>query len=478
MSERSKAAQPLSPWWRHGTLLVMIFGFSVLTVVTVLTYTNAPPVPRQIVDPAGRVFYTGAEIEQGQGVFLKHALMEHGTLWGHGAYLGPDYTAEHLHREVGILREVLAESRFGKAFADLSAGNQAEVAGVVRTELKVNRYEEPNGTLRLTLGELAASRTLERYWAEYFSKENFAPGLAAKSIDDPREIRALNAYFAWATWATVTNRPGKDYTYTNNWPYDPDAGNHPSTAAYVWSALSLVSLLGGLGLILLIFGRFHFLGWEGEGDDPEPPPGPRRARADSEPKGHRQVLRRGGGPLPASGRRRGSACPLPGRAVLVLRLRRDRPAGALQPPSHLPPPARHLLDRHGLGGRRTVPRSARCGWRSSRAALAGGRSFLGAGRRGGRKPDRRVPGGDRAPRRALVLVRASGVGVPRPRPLLAAAVDRRPAPLALPDVPRPPAGNPEGRHPGPLAPCSSTPPPRSRSSICPPSSTVPTPTSR
>ncbi len=51
MSERSKAAQPLSPWWRHGTLLVMIFGFSVLTVITVLTYTNAPPIPRQIVDP-------------------------------------------------------------------------------------------------------------------------------------------------------------------------------------------------------------------------------------------------------------------------------------------------------------------------------------------------------------------------------------------------------------------------------------------
>ena len=67
MSERSTAAQPLSPWWRHGTLLVMIFGFSVLTVVTVLTYTNAPPIPRRIVDPAGRVLYTGAEIEQGQG---------------------------------------------------------------------------------------------------------------------------------------------------------------------------------------------------------------------------------------------------------------------------------------------------------------------------------------------------------------------------------------------------------------------------
>ena len=92
---------PLSPWWRHATLLVMIFGFSALTVVTVLTYTNAPPIPRQVVDETGALLFTGDEIERGQEVFLKHALMEHGTLWGHGAYLGPDYTAEHLHREVG-----------------------------------------------------------------------------------------------------------------------------------------------------------------------------------------------------------------------------------------------------------------------------------------------------------------------------------------------------------------------------------------
>jgi nitric oxide reductase subunit B len=269
MSEQGKAAQPLSHWWRHGTLLVMMFGFSVLTVVTVLTYTNAPPVPRQVVDPAGRVVYTGADIEQGQEVFLKHALMEHGSLWGHGAYLGPDYTAEHLHRAVGIHRDVLARSRFGTAFANLSAGNQAEVAETVRTEIKVNRYDEPSGTLRFSLGDVAAGQALETYWAEYFSKENLAPGLAPKSIADPAEIRVLNAYFTWATWATVTKRPGKDYTYTNNWPYDPDAGNHPSTEAYVWSALSLVSLLGGLGLILLLFGRFHFLGWEGEGTEAE-----------------------------------------------------------------------------------------------------------------------------------------------------------------------------------------------------------------
>jgi len=273
MGQQSETSEkPLSPWWRHGTLLVMVLGFSVLTVVTVLTYTNAPPIPRQVVDASGGVLFTGDEIERGQDVFLKHALMEHGTLWGHGAYLGPDYTAEYLHREVGIARDSLANERFGKPFVDLPPEDRAPIAEDVRTELKANRYDPTTERLTFSPGETAASRALEPYWAEYFSRPESAPGLSPGSIDDPKEIRSLNAYFAWATWATVTNRPDKSYTYTNNWPYDPDAGNRPSTQAYVWSALSVVALLCGLGLVLLIFGKFHFLGWEGESTDPRPRP--------------------------------------------------------------------------------------------------------------------------------------------------------------------------------------------------------------
>ena len=80
MIATSAEATSLSPWWRHSAILVMIAGFSVLSFVTVLTYTNAPPIPEQVTDGTGTVVFSGAEIQQGQEVFLKYGLMEHGRI--------------------------------------------------------------------------------------------------------------------------------------------------------------------------------------------------------------------------------------------------------------------------------------------------------------------------------------------------------------------------------------------------------------
>ncbi|NOZ77890.1 MAG: nitric-oxide reductase large subunit [Acidobacteria bacterium] len=259
-----KRANLISPWWKHSLILVMIFGFSVLGIVTGLTYRNAPPIPSRVVDENGALLFSGAEIEAGQAVFLKHDLMEHGTLWGHGAYLGPDYTAEYLHREAAIALDERAHELFQKDFADLTPVRQAFLTKTLKKELKKNRYDPSTGELIFSAGEAAAYRKLIPYWSQYFMTGKAAPGLPAGYISDPEEIKDLTAYFAWATWATVTNRPGKSYTYTNNWPYDPQVGNVPSAPAYLWSAISLLALLAGLGLVLLLFGKFHFLGWEGD----------------------------------------------------------------------------------------------------------------------------------------------------------------------------------------------------------------------
>jgi nitric oxide reductase subunit B len=264
MSQAPSDTSPLSPWWRQAVILVMILGFSLLTLVTVKTYQGAPPIPAQVVDAAGQTLFTGDDITGGQEVFFKYGLMEHGTLWGHGAYLGPDYTAEYLHRLAEIGRDALAQARYQKAFKDLSPGQAAEVGETLKSQLKQNRYDRATDTLAFTEAETASLRIQSAEWTAYFSGAMPAPGLPAKFIRDETELKRLNAYFAWATWATVAPRPGVAYSYTNNWPYEPLVGNTPTPSTYLWSALSLITLLGGLGLILFVFGKFDYLGWSGE----------------------------------------------------------------------------------------------------------------------------------------------------------------------------------------------------------------------
>ena len=264
MSSAHPDTSPLSPRWRQAVILVMIFGFSLLIWVTARTYAGAPPIPTRVVGEAGQVLFTGEEIKDGQEVFLKYGLMEHGTLWGHGAYLGPDYTAEYLHRQAEIGRDVLAQARYGRAFKDLEPNQALEIGALLASQTKQNRYDPGTDTLRFTDLEAAAYAAQVGEWKAYFSGDKPAAGLPAKFIQDEGELRALTAYFAWATWATVAPRPGKDYSYTNNWPYEPLVGNTPTASTYLWSAMSLIALLGGLGLILFIFGKFDYLGWGGE----------------------------------------------------------------------------------------------------------------------------------------------------------------------------------------------------------------------
>ena len=195
MASTSADATRVSPWWRHAAILVMIGGFSVLTFVTVLTYTNAPPIPERAVDAAGNVVFTGADIQKGQEVFFKYGLMEHGSLWGHGAYLGPDYSAEYLHRLSEVTRDTIAVEKYGRPFAQLSPDEQIVASAQVRRVLKENRYEPASRTLLLTSGEVAASRSQTPNGAITSPSRARAPGLPAGYIKNPAELEGAERLF-------------------------------------------------------------------------------------------------------------------------------------------------------------------------------------------------------------------------------------------------------------------------------------------
>ena len=227
-----------SRWWRYGVVFVVLAGLGVLVWIAANTYTGdvGTPIPTRVVDVNGQTVFTGSDIIAGQQVFQKHALMENGTIWGHGAYLGPDFSATYLHQ--------LA----------LDTKDPAS--------LSENRYDEKTGTLRFTASEAASYRRQIDRWKTYFAGSIASRGLSAKTITDPEELRELVAFFAWTAWGATARMPGKSYSYTQNFPYEPLLHNGPSGGAVLWSALSLITLLAGTGVVLLAFGRFDFLGWK------------------------------------------------------------------------------------------------------------------------------------------------------------------------------------------------------------------------
>jgi nitric oxide reductase subunit B len=241
----------VSKGWVQAVALVVLFGFFVLGLLAYRAYSGQPPIPERVVDPGGRVIFTGEDVTAGQGVFLRNGLMQYGSVFGHGAYLGPDYTADYLRRSALSVRE--------------SYGGEGSDEAAVRTveDFKENRYDPESRTLEFTAAQAAAFGELRGYYGDYFGEPTTRYGLRPEAIEDPGEIRQLTAYFAWTAWAASTLRPGLDYTYTNNWPPEPLVENEPTGEVVVWSVLSLIALLGGIGLLFAAFGRWNFLGWRG-----------------------------------------------------------------------------------------------------------------------------------------------------------------------------------------------------------------------
>lgn len=270
MEENKKSSEKLSPWWRRSVIIVLVVGFAVLIWMSIRVYEDAPPIPENVVGPSGETIFTRKDIVTGQQVFLKYGLMENGTIWGHGAYLGPDFSAEYLHTLAIDTSIHLAKQNYNREWLDLTLTERAAVNAEVQQLLKQNRYNRQTKTLTFTLPEVMSYGNQIRKWTEYFAQPLLNRGLLINHIKDPKELRQLTAFFAWTAWASVTNRPGKTFSYTNNFPYDPTVGNTPTGDAVLWSALSLMTLLAGTAIVLFSFGRFNFLGWKGGGEHIHP----------------------------------------------------------------------------------------------------------------------------------------------------------------------------------------------------------------
>jgi nitric oxide reductase subunit B len=240
-------------WTTLAVLLVV--SFSVLLWTGSEIYRQAPPMPDRVITSAGEVVYTRDEIETGRIVWQSMGGMQLGSIWGHGGYVAPDWSADWLHRELVALLDVWAANEGGTTFAELGPERQAALETRLRDRVRQNTYDPATGSITIDADRAAAIATVSAHYERLFGDdaETFelreAYAMKNNTVSDPERRRLLSAFFFWTAWAAATERPGDDVTYTNNWPSEPLIGNRPPPSTFLWSAFSVTFLLAGIGLL-------------------------------------------------------------------------------------------------------------------------------------------------------------------------------------------------------------------------------------
>lgn len=235
---------------------VLIASFTVLLSLGSDIYREKPPIPSAYVDAAGQTLYSKDDIEQGQLVWRSMGGHQLGSVWGHGSYVAPDWTADWLHREAQAWLNITAQQRYQQPFAALDAELQAGLELALRNDIRHNSVvEQTNGIteVRLSATRIAAIEQVADHYLSLFGndpelshlREQYA--MKEGTIPSFERREKLNAFLFWGAWAAITERPNENYTYTNNWPFDPQLGNTPTSSNIVWSLLSIITLILGVG---------------------------------------------------------------------------------------------------------------------------------------------------------------------------------------------------------------------------------------
>lgn len=259
--------------------ILLVASFSVLLLMGREIYQKAPPMPEQVVSTSGETIYTRADMELGRRVWQSMGGMQLGSIWGHGGYVAPDWSADWLHREIMAVLDAWAAEEGAENYAALSPERQAALKGRLEGLFRTNTYEPATGTITLAEERARAIEKVSGHYEQLFGNDPaFEPlreayAMKDDTVPDADHRKALSAFFWWTAWAAGTERPGDTITYTNNWPSEPLIENRPPASSFVWSAFSVLFLLAGIGLL-----GWHYAVSHGREEEPHdlPPFDPMR----------------------------------------------------------------------------------------------------------------------------------------------------------------------------------------------------------
>ena len=255
-----------------GLILLLVSGFGVLLWMGGVIHQKAPPLPSQVVSESGQVLYTKAELEQGRQVWQSFGGQQLGSIWGHGALVAPDWSADWLHREAEAMLELQARATTGASYASLSPGEQAHVQADIQPQMRSNTYDADRDAIVVSDERAQAIAQVAAHYESLFSNDpathELRVGYAMRedTVPDAQHRHALTGFFFWTSWAAVTNRPDQSMSYTQNWPYEPLVGNRPTSSTFMWTVFSVLFMIAGIGLL-----AWHYAVWHGK-EAPVVPP--------------------------------------------------------------------------------------------------------------------------------------------------------------------------------------------------------------
>ncbi|MDP5208512.1 nitric-oxide reductase large subunit [Microbulbifer sp. 2205BS26-8] len=239
--------------------VVLIASFTVLLSLGSDIYREKPPVPAAYVGADGQTVFNQGDIEQGQLVWRSMGGHQLGSIWGHGSYVAPDWTADWLHREAQAWLDITAQQRYGKDFANLTPEIQAGLEVSLRDDMRHNTAVVSAGGKAVVPLSATRIQAIERVSQHYIALFGNDPRLAElreqyamkeDTLPSQERREKLIAFLFWGAWAAISERPGLGHTYTNNWPFDPQLGNTPTASNIVWSILSIITLIAGIGALV------------------------------------------------------------------------------------------------------------------------------------------------------------------------------------------------------------------------------------
>lgn len=257
-------------WWILGVMFALSFG--ALLFIGSEIYREMPPIPEQVLSEDGSTIYTRDDIQRGRQVWQTLGGQQIGSVWGHGAYVAPDWSADWLHREAVAILDIWSESEYGLDFRRLDAERQAALRARLVPEMRTNTFNAADGTIVVSAERAEAIERAHQHYQSLFGddpafhelREQYAIPDGALASAERQDL--LPAFFFWASWAAGTERPGSDITYTNNWPHEPLVANSPSTGMAMWSMASIILLLAGIGALC-----WYYVATRHEGELPTPP---------------------------------------------------------------------------------------------------------------------------------------------------------------------------------------------------------------